>query len=182
MNGIFWSSWSSVANAAIVALCAYVALLVFLRTSGKRSTGKFNMFDWVVTVALGSMLASTILSDEIPLASGLVGFASLLGLQFVFSWLSVRSPLFRNLIKAEPKLLFHGGRFLDRNMRAERITEEEVRAAARESGIGSLRDVAAVVLETNAELSVIGKTPDGRAGTLEGIHVPEGDVKTSKPA
>lgn len=172
---MFWTGWFPVARAMILGTCAYIGLLAFLRVSGKRSTGKFNMFDWVVTVALGSMLATSILSQNTPLSAGLAGFATLLALQFALTWLSVRSPKLRNLVKAQPKLLYHRGEFIDTNMRKERITREEVHAAARESGLASLDDVEAVVLETNAELSVIQARPHGDEGTLEQVATPQVD-------
>jgi uncharacterized membrane protein YcaP (DUF421 family) len=154
---------------------AYASLLIFLRVSGKRSTGKLNLFDWVVTVALGSMLATTILSQDTPLVVGIAGFAALLGLQFMISWLSVRSAFVRGLVKAQPKLLFHQGEYLEQNMRRERITRDEVQAAAREEGLASLDDVAAVVLETNAVISVIEKRPPSDHGILEGVATPRVD-------
>ena len=175
MSEMFWAGWFPVLKAVVLAACAYVSLLALLRVSGKRSTGKLNMFDWVVTVALGSMLATTILSQDTPLAAGVTGFAALLGLQFVLSWLSVRSSFVRNIVKAQPKLLFHQGEYLEKNMRDERITPEEVAAAAREQGLASLDDVASVVLETNAEISVIEKRPQGDEGTLERVATPRID-------
>lgn len=177
MSGMVWNGWLPILDTAILAVCAYGSLLVFLRVSGKRATGKLNMFDWVVTVALGSMLATTILSEDIPLAVGLAGFASLLVLQFMISWLSVRSAFVRRMVKAEPKLLFHRGEFLDENMRTERITRGEIESAGRSQGFASLDDVAAVVLETNAELSVIAKRPPGDAGILEGVATPRLDAE-----
>lgn len=172
MSGMVWSGWLPILETTILAVCAYLMLLVFLRISGKRATGKLNMFDWVVTVALGSMLATTILSQNTPLAVGLTGFASLLVLQFMISWLSVRSAFVRSMVKAEPKLLFHRGEFLEENMRVERITRGEIEAAGRTQGFASLDDVAAVVIETNAELSVIAKRPPGDAGILDGVSTP----------
>ena len=175
MNEMFWTGWFPVLKAVVLAACAYASLLLFLRLSGKRSTGKLNMFDWVVTVALGSMLATTILSQDTPLAAGLTGFAALLGLQFVLSWLSVRSSFVRGIVKAQPKLLFHQGEYLEKNMRNERITREEVAAAAREQGLASLDDVASVVLETNAAISVIEKRAPSDEGTLGRVATPRID-------
>lgn len=170
MSEFFWTSWQDVVRAVIVCAGGYLGLVVLLRGGGKRATSKLNMFDWAVTVALGSMLATTVLSASVPLAVGLAAFATLIGLQFVISWLSVRSETIRRFVKAEPRLLYHQGRFLRGNMRKERIAEEEIRAAVREAGRGSIEDVSAVVLETNAELSVIrGELPGGEAGTLEDV-------------
>jgi len=76
---------------------AYVALVVFLRVSGKRTLSKMNAFDLVVTVALGSTLATVLLSKDVALAEGVLAFALLISLQFVVTWSSVRARWVRQL-------------------------------------------------------------------------------------
>ena len=88
---------------------AYVALVLFIRISGKRTLTKLNAFDLVVTVALGSTLATVLLNDSVALAEGVLAMALLIFLQFVITWLSVRSPWFESLVKSEPTLLLHRG-------------------------------------------------------------------------
>ncbi len=155
MAELFWTSWYAVARAAILAAGGYVSLVLLLRASGKRSTSKLNMFDWAMTVALGSMLATIALSTSVPLAAGITAFATLIGLQFLIAWLTARSSAVRTLVKAQPALLYHRGEFLRDQMRRERIAEEEIRAAVRESGYGSMESVQGVVLETDGELSIL---------------------------
>ncbi len=67
-------------HVTVATILAYAALVGFLRISGKRTLSKLNAFDFVVTVALGSMLATIILSQEVYLLEGLVGFALIIGL------------------------------------------------------------------------------------------------------
>ena len=110
---IWFDSWNSVGRIAVTAVMAYAALLFFLRLSGKRTLSKLNAFDLVVTVALGSSLATVILSKDVPLVDGLLALASLIGLQYVVAWLGVRLPAFYRLVKNEPTLLFYEGTFLD---------------------------------------------------------------------
>ncbi|HCX66031.1 MAG TPA: DUF421 domain-containing protein, partial [Rhodobiaceae bacterium] len=133
----------------------YAMLIVFLRISGKRTLSKMNAFDLVVTVALGSTLATVLLSRSVPLAEGVLALALLICLQFVLTWASVRSRRVRDLIKSEPALLVRDGVYLEKAMRKERMTREEVDAALRESGVAALSGAAAVVLETDGSLSVI---------------------------
>ena len=91
-----------------------------------------------------------------------MAFVLLVGLQYVVAWLSVRSPRFSDLVKSEPTLLLHRGRFLEGAMRAQRVTEAEVLAALRGAGAADPRQVAAVVLETDGSLSVLQNTGQGR--------------------
>ena len=136
-------------------------LALMLRTSGKRTLTKPNMFHFVVTVALGSTLASVILTKSVGLMQGVTAFAVLVGLQYAITWLAVRWPAFERAIRAEPTLLLRAGVFLDRALKAQRVTRAEVEAALRAPGKGEASGIAAVVLETDGSLTVI---TEGRAG------------------
>ena len=152
---MFFQNWDGIIRVLIIGVLAYLALIVCLRLSGKRTLSKWNIFDFIVTIALGSALASVILTKDVPLGEGTLALALLVGLQFIITWLSVRSKFFQKLIKTEPTLLFEDGNFVCETMRRQRVTESEIRAAIRSKGIASLETVAAVVLETDGEFSVI---------------------------
>ena len=168
---MFFDSWFGLLRVLVVGTLAYVALVALLRASGKRTLAKLNAFDLIVTVALGSTLATVLLSKSVALVEGLLAFALLGGLQYGVAWLSVRSPRFSSAVKSEPTLLLHRGRFLHAAMRAQRVTEAEVLAALRGSGAPDPRQAAAVVLETDGSLSVVrdaGET--GAVGSLAGVR------------
>ena len=166
---MFFDSWADLFRTFIISVAAYASLIILLRTSGKRSIAKLNIFDWVVTVALGSTLATVILSKDVALAEGVVAFASLIGLQYVLAWSTLRSKTIRHLVKSDPRLLFYRGRFLNEAMRDERIVEAEVRAVVREQGIASLEEVEAVVLETNGGFSVVPSTEANGQSAFSGM-------------
>jgi uncharacterized membrane protein YcaP (DUF421 family) len=166
---MWFDTWVGLGRVAVVGVCAYAALVLFLRTSGKRTLAKMNAFDFVVTVALGSTLATIVLSKDVALAEGVLAFAVLIALQFGIAWLSVHSATVRRLVKSEPALLLHQGQWLPAAMAAERVTAEELRAAVRAQGIGSLEDVAAVVLETDGSFTVLRQAGHGSASTLVGV-------------
>ena len=152
---MFFDSWSDLVRVVVVGSIAYAALVIFLRATGKRTLSKLNAFDLIVTVALGSTLATILLNKDVSLAEGLVAFLLLIGLQYGITWLSVRSGRFRGLIKAEPTLLLYRGRYLHDAMRRQRVTPEEVMAALRAEGIPRVEAAGAVVLETDGSISVI---------------------------
>jgi len=158
---MLFDSWAGLGRVLLVGTLAYGVLVLLLRISGKRTLSKLNAFDLVVTVALGSTLATVLLSKSVALAEGVLALALLICLQFAIAWLSVRSPRIQALVKAEPTLLLHRGRFLEGTMLRERITREEILAALRSSGTAEVDKVAAVVLETDGSISVI---PDAGAG------------------
>ncbi|MEO1909796.1 MAG: YetF domain-containing protein [Paracoccus sp. (in: a-proteobacteria)] len=152
---IFFDSWSGLWRVLIVGSFAYVGLVVMLRLSGKRTLSKMNAFDLIVTVALGSTLATVLLSDSVPLAEGMVALALLICMQYMITVVSVRSQRFRDLIKSEPSLLVHRGKYLEATMRRQRISPEEIRSALRQAGHDDEAWVQAVVLETDGSLSVV---------------------------
>lgn len=166
---MLFDSWTSLLRVLVVGTLAYAALVFLLRVSGKRTLSKMNAFDLIVTVALGSTLATVLLSRDVALVEGVLAFALLIFLQLFITWLSVRSARFQGLLKAEPRLLLHRGRLLPSALRQERVTEEEVRAAVRSQGIASLEEVGAVVLETDGSFSVLREADDGRSSALANV-------------
>ncbi len=166
---MIFDGWAGLVRVAVVGTAAYVALVLLLRISGKRTLSKMNAFDLVVTVALGSTLATILLSTSVALAEGLLALALLIFLQFAVTWISVRSAMFRGLIKNEPKLLFYDGRFLEEAMRAERMTEEEVEASVRQQGIADFEEVGAAVLETDGSVTVMPRAGLGQESALSDV-------------
>lgn len=152
---MMFTSWYGLLRVVLAGVLAYVALVALLRVSGKRTLSKMNAFDLVVTVALGSCLATVLLSKEVAVLEAVVGFAVLIGLQFIVAWSSARWRLVQRAVKSQPALVYYRGEFLTEALRRERLTESEVRAAVREQGCASMEDIEAVVLETAGELSII---------------------------
>lgn len=152
---MIFDTWSGLGRLMLVGTLAYIALVALLRISGKRTLTKLNAFDLVITVALGSTLATILLNRSVALVEGIVAIALLIFLQFAVTWLSVRSQKLQRIVKAQPTLIVHKGEFLDRAMLSERVTREEVLAVLRSNGIADIGDVATVVLETNGSMSVL---------------------------
>lgn len=152
---VLFDGWNSIFRTIVSGALAYLALVVLLRVSGKRTLAKLNAFDLVVTVALGSMLASITLSKDVPVATGIAGLATLVGMQYVVAWLSVRSELARKSARSEPREIASDGNFVEPAMRDERVTRAEVLAAIRSSGRSSVEQTKAVVLETDGSISVV---------------------------
>lgn len=155
LESMFFDSWAGLLRVLVGGVFAYVTLVAFLRVSGKRTLSKLNAFDLVITVSLGSTLASIILSKSVMLLEGALALALLVTLQYVITWLSVRSETFKDLIKAEPTLLLHKGQMLHGPMRRQRVTQDDLLAAVRAQGAGDLSEIDAVVLETDGSISVV---------------------------
>lgn len=144
MEGMFFSSGTTLIRTLVVGVLAYISLVLLLRLSGRRTLSKMNAFVLVVTVALGSTFATILLNRDVSLAEGVLALALLIGLQYVVTWSSVRVAWVRRTVTGEPALLFFRGRFLGDAMRVARVTEDEVRAAARSQGLAALDGIEAV--------------------------------------
>lgn len=152
-----FQSWEELGRIIVTALLVYPALILYVRMVGIRSISKMNNFDWVVTVALGSIVASVVLLEDVVLLDGLVAIYTLLVGQYVLTRLSLRSRIFMEAVHSSPALLFYEGHFLDEAMQRERIIKREVLSAIRKNGYADVSEVTAVVLEPDASFSVIGR-------------------------
>jgi uncharacterized membrane protein YcaP (DUF421 family) len=168
---MFFDNWFGLLRAVVVGSLAYAGLILLLRASGKRTLAKMNAFDLVVTVALGSTLATVLLSERVALVEGLAGLGVLILLQLMVTWLSVRFAAVRRLVRAEPTLLYFRGAMLRRAMADQRVTVSEVLQAVRSSGLAGLEQVEAVVLESDGTLSVVSQG-SGSGSALRDVPVP----------
>ena len=167
-----FSSWDAVLRLFAVGIPAYFGLILILRITGKRTLSQLSAFDFVVTVALGSTLATTFVSRDVTLADGLLAFALLAGLQLLVSWLSVQSPAVRHLLQSEPSLLAYEGRALADTLRTQRVSRDDLLAVVRESGVADLSGVRAVVLETNGRFAVIPESDAEQSSALDPVQGP----------
>ena len=170
---MWFDSWAPVLRVLIVGAVSYATLVAVLRLSGKRTLSQLNAFDFIVTVALGSTLATILLSSDVSYVEGLAALALLAGLQFAVAWVSARWPSARKAFTSQPTALLVDGRLQHAELRRNRLTESEVLQAIRSTGSGDVSSVAAVVLETNGTLSVI---PQGKLGNGSAL----GDILDSR--
>jgi uncharacterized membrane protein YcaP (DUF421 family) len=169
---MWFDSWSDILRVLAVGAAAYGTLVLLLRLSGKRTLAKLNAFDWIVSVALGSTLATILLSSDVSWSEGVAALVLLAALQFAVAWTTTHLPGGREVVTARPTLLLEDGRVLQEALSAQRMTESELRQAVRASGCGDLSSVAAVVLETDGSVSVITAQQVGNRSALEGVVRP----------
>jgi len=152
---LFFGGWQPLVRILVVGVSMYVSLVVFLRLSGSRTLSTMNAFDFIVTVAIGSAFGRALTAKAVSLAEAVVAFALLVSLQYVVTRLQVRWSIVGRVVTNPPRLLYFRGEFLQDALRTERVTESEVRTAARKNDFGSLSEVEAVVLESSGEFSVV---------------------------
>lgn len=152
---MFYDNLQGLLRVVVMSTTAYGWLIIVLRLAGKRSLSKLNAFDLVVTVALGSTLATVLLSQDVALSEGALAFVTLAALQWLVSRASISSRRFSKLVRSQPRLLVEDGTYHWEAMAEERVTADELDAAIRGAGMGRIEEVAALVLESDGSMSVL---------------------------
>ena len=157
MDMVFFDNIDKLGRIVLTTVMVYVLIVLVTKISGKRSTSQLNNFDWIVTVMIGSLGASTILLKDIPFVEGISSILVLYLLQFLVTKYASISPQFSSFILSEPRIVFYQGQFLPDAMRAERLTRQEIECAMRSEGVHRFDDVEAIVFESDAKLTIIPK-------------------------
>lgn len=158
---------------AVSAVGIYLSLMLLTRISGLRSFAKISGFDFAVTVAIGSVIATTVVAEEPPLLQAAAGLASLYVLQMGVAVLRQHSPATRAAVENTPLLLMDAERVLRDNLRKARMTEGDLRAKLREANVLDPDQIRAVVMESTGDVTVLHGDPEGPAldrDLLEGVE------------
>ena len=143
-------------NTAIRAVVLYFALLLILRSSGKRSLAQITVFDFVLILILGDATQQALLGDDYSITTGLLAIICLVGLDMTLSFLKARFPRFDRVIDGRPLVLVDHGKPLHDRMMNSRVDEEDVLAAAREKhGLERMDQIKFAVLERSGGISII---------------------------
>lgn len=168
----FFDSGSSLLWVVVSCVVFYFLTIAISRLVGLRSFTTFSSFDFLITLSMGALLASTVVSREVALTEGAAAIATLFTLQMAVSLGRSHWGWVKKIIDNPPTLLMENGQVLYDNLRAVRITEDELRAKLRGSNVYNYAQVRAVVLESSGEVSVLQQPDQGllpEITTLEGV-------------
>ena len=155
------TSWTTLLMSLLTAIGIYISVVVLTRLGGLRSFSKMSSFDFAITVAIGSVIASTVMAETPALLQGAAALAILYVLQHVLAAVRARSSAVQHAVDNEPLLLMAGTEILHDNMRWAKVSEADLRAKLREANVLDLREVRAVVFESTGDVSVLHGDPDG---------------------
>ena len=137
------------------AFAAYVFIVFLMRVVGKRELSSMEPSDIVLLVVIGDLVQNGITQSDYSL-TGIVLAAGTIGvLATATAFLTYRSERIRNVVEGEPVILVQNGETIDRNLRHERLTLDELMEQARLQQIESLDKVKWAVLETSGSISFI---------------------------
>ncbi|WP_417387916.1 DUF421 domain-containing protein [Gimesia sp.] len=147
--------WTEIPMVLLSCLVTYAVILFYTRLTGLRSFSKMSAADFAMTVAVGSLFASTISSSTPTLVIGLTALASLFVGQWILAMLRQHFIWFSKLVDNEPLLLMRGSTMLDENLKKANITRDDVYGKLREANALNADQVLAVVFETTGDISVL---------------------------
>lgn len=164
---LFDITLQDVLRISLSTVCVFIGVITYTRIAGLRSFSKMSGFDFAMTVAVGSLMATTAVV-QVSLGAGLLALAVLYLLQVAIALLR-RFAFMKKIIDNQPVLLLKNGTFIESNMIASRVTRGDIISKLREANVKDVRLVQAVVLETTGDISVMygGEAMDSML--LEGV-------------
>ena len=159
--------------ALVEAALIVAAVVILTRLNGLRTFSKMSGFDFAITVAMGSVIAATVVSPDRTIIMGAASLAALIAVQAIVAVARVRIGAVQRTIDNSPLLIMDGDSVLHGNLRMARMTEADLRAKLREANVLDPREVRAVVLESTGDVSVLHGQPGGNeltAWMLDGVR------------
>ena len=145
----------------------YLFILVALRLFGKRQVGMMTQTDLIVLMVLSNILQNAMIGPDNSVLGGFIGAATILVINYGVSWFTVRSKKFERWVEGTPTPIVFNGVVMEKNLKAEMLTHEDLLSALRRQGIFNLHDVKLAVIEENGLLSVLRRNEHPRSGTPE---------------
>ncbi|HVM35753.1 MAG TPA: YetF domain-containing protein, partial [Actinomycetota bacterium] len=150
-----WAEWDSLGLVVLSTTLMYIIVLGVVRLAGRRTVAQMSAFDFLVTIALGTIVGGTVVTDDPPVAQGLAAVITLLLLQITLGALRQRSPRLQAIIDFRPIAVLENGAFTNLSSpTSAQLTSADIESKLRSGGVSSLDDVALVVLEPDGSLSI----------------------------
>jgi uncharacterized membrane protein YcaP (DUF421 family) len=137
------------------AAVAFFFVLLLTRVVGRRELSSLEPFDLILLVMIGDLVQQGVTQNDFSVTGMLLAGTTIALLTMAVSYGSFKLPFLRPVLDGDPVIVVEDGRPLTRNLARNRITHEELLAAARIEGIGSISDVQWAVLETSGKISFI---------------------------
>src|SRR4051812_3427587 len=139
------------------AAIAYVFILFLTRVVGRRELSSLQPFDLILLIVLGDLIQQGVTQSDYSVTGLLLAGGTIAVMQLAVSYAGFRFAFLRPVLEGEPIVLIENGKVIDRNLRRERLTVDEVAEEARQNQIASLAEVQWAVLETSGAISFIKK-------------------------
>jgi len=146
----------------------YLAVLLAVRVMGKREVGELSAFDLVVAIMIAELAAMAVDRLDLPLYHGMIPIFTLVGMEMLFSWFSLKNHMIRGLVEGMPSIVIDNGKIVEKELRRLRYSLSDLLGQLRQKDIYNIADVQFAILETSGDLSVVLKA-DKRPLTPEDL-------------
>jgi uncharacterized membrane protein YcaP (DUF421 family) len=139
------------------ALFLYVFVVFVMRVIGRRELSSLTAVDLVLLIVLGDAIQQGLTQDDYSVTGAVIAVATIAAIQVASSYLSFRSKRVRRVIEGDPIVVIQDGKLLEKNLKRERLTEDDVAEEMRMQQIGTFQEVQWAILETNGQISFVKK-------------------------
>src|SRR5437764_146330 len=139
------------------AIVLFAFVFVVVRVMGRRELAKLEPFDLILLIVLGDAIQQGLTQDDYSVTGALIAISTIAAVQSLTSYVSFRSPRFRKVVEGNPIVIVQGGKLIDRNLKRERMSADEVSEAMRQQQIATFAEVAWGIVEANGKISFIKK-------------------------
>ena len=137
------------------AIAVFLFLLVLTRVIGRRELSSLEPFDLILLIVLGDVVQQGLTQDDYSLTGAFLVIGTFAILQVFVSWIGYRFPFARPVLEGEPIIIIQDGELIEKNLKRERLTRQEIAEEARSQQIAHISEVRWGVLETNGKISFI---------------------------
>ena len=141
-------------------LILYLIITVAYRIMGKKELGELSVIDFIVTILMAEIAALSIEKKDMSLMISIVPICTLVFIQLILSYISMKSSSFRNILEGKPTIIIKKGKLVFSEMAKLKYTLDDLLSQLREKGIESIEKVDYAVLENNGELSIFQNTKE----------------------
>lgn len=136
------------------AVAVYVAIIVMVRLTGKRSVAQTTPFDMILLVLLGTAVQNSLIGEDVSLIGGLILAATLILLNHAVGWVTARSKRVHSLIEGDPVLVARNGELLYGALRRQNVSVVDFGEAMRREGLRNYDEIECAWLETDGTVTV----------------------------
>lgn len=158
-----------VAEKIVRPFIVYLFLIVGLRLAGKRELAQLNPFDLVLLLTIANTVQNAIIGEDNSVTGGMIGAATLLGMNYLVAWASYRSQRLEKLVEGDSTLLIEDGVLQRGRAKTELVTRTEIETAAHKEGFASLDEIDRAILDPGGNIAFFPKKPTPEETRYEGI-------------
>ena len=142
---------------ALRGIVLFLFVYLLTRVIGRRELSSLQPFDLILLIVLGDTIQQGLTQDDYSITGALIAVGTIASLQVLTSWGAFRFPRMRRVLEGHPIVLVEDGKVIEKNLRRERLTIDDLAEQARTNELASIADVQWAIFEPSGTISFIPK-------------------------